>query len=63
MTRSMEEPSDVKALLAMTMLGLGEIIGGYIVGGIRDTMGNRAALFAEMVLMLAAVGTTIRYNQ
>ena len=53
----------MKALLAMTMLGLGEIIGGYIVGGIRDTMGNRAALFAEMVLMLAAVGTTIRYNQ
>ena len=58
----MEDASDVKALLAMTMLGLGEILGGYIVGGIRDKLGNRAALVAEMILLVSAVATVMIYN-
>lgn len=62
MTRSMDEPSDVKALLAMTMLGLGGIIGGYIIGGVRDKLGNRIAIFSEIVLMLAAVALVMVYN-
>jgi predicted MFS family arabinose efflux permease len=44
MTRSMEEVSDTKALLAMAFFGLGEIIGGLGIGRMRDCVSNRAAV-------------------
>jgi hypothetical protein len=38
------------ALLAMTLLGAGEILGGTFIGVIRDKKGYKVALFMEMLL-------------
>ena len=38
----------------MMMLGVGEILGGMLVGGIRDAKGYRVAIIVEIILMLAA---------
>lgn len=56
MTRAMDNSGDLypglpddeskqnqKALFAMTLLGAGEILGGGMVGMIRDKVGNRTA--------------------
>jgi hypothetical protein len=37
------------ALMSMTLLGLGEIFGGNIIGNFRDKYGNRAAYTLEIV--------------
>ena len=47
----------------MTMLGLGEICGGYIIGSIRDRLGNRLAVISEMILLVSALSIVIFYNQ
>ena len=51
------------ALLAMTLLGAGEIFGGLIVGRIRDTKGNRIALLSEMCLLAIGIGMVIWLNE
>jgi predicted MFS family arabinose efflux permease len=40
----------------MTMLGVGEILGGSIVGAVRDKFGNRAAVLTCMIFMMVALG-------
>ena len=51
MTRSMDDPElinnqqlqNITALRALSLLGVGEILGGNIIGPARDWLGNRAA--------------------
>jgi MFS family permease len=46
----------------MTLLGVGEILGGNIIGIFRDKYGNRAAYTFEIVLLLAGVGCVLVFN-
>lgn len=63
MTRAMANSGDIHpdlesdtnnqneaALLAMTLLGAGEILGGTIIGNIRDRTSNRTAFIFEIML-------------
>ena len=63
MTRAMQNSGDLHpdlvddtnkqnetALLAMTLLGAGEIIGGYLIGTVRDKASNKAAYISQMLL-------------
>jgi len=50
------------ALFTMTMLGLGEMIGGGIVGWIRDKTGNKVAFLTEIFLCLISFGCVITLN-
>lgn len=51
------------ALLTMTLLGVGEIFGGLLVGGIRDSKGNRVAIISEMFLLAIGIGCVILLNE
>lgn len=50
------------ALLAMTLLGLGEIFGGQFIGQIRDRKGNKAATLAQICLLLCAIALFVLFN-
>ena len=73
MTRSMADHHDydddknrqnTAALYAMCLLGAGEIIGGQIIGSIRDRIGNNSAIVALLVLTVIAlvVVTILNHN-
>jgi predicted MFS family arabinose efflux permease len=51
------------ALIAMALLGVGEILGGQIIGFIRDRRGNFTAYAVETVLLVAAVILVIVFNE
>jgi len=76
MTRAMQNSPDLhpelidntagqneQALLAMTLLGAGEIMGGNLVGSVRDRAGNRAALVLELGLVVAGASSVLIFNQ
>lgn len=46
----------------MTLLGAGEIIGGSIIGWIRDKTGNKVAFISEMVLCLCGFACILMTN-
>ena len=50
------------ALIAMTLLGAGEILGGTFVGIVRDKKGYRFALVIEMLLQISAVVIVVQIN-
>ena len=50
------------ALLAMIMLGFGEIVGGLIVGKVRDTIGNKPCIFFQILLVAASLFMILRFN-
>lgn len=41
-----------KAMFAMTALGVGEMMGGFFIGFIIDKVGNRAAVYSNLVLIV-----------
>lgn len=51
-----------QALLAMISLGIGEIIGALISGGIQDKQGNRAIILYSLVMTGIAFTVLIIYN-
>ena len=50
------------ALFTMTMLGVGEILGGGVLGRIRDSCGNQVALIVLIIETLAAIGLVLAVN-
>jgi len=50
------------ALFAMTLLGAGEILGGTIIGWVRDKTGNRIAIISEILLLLIGFAFVIVLN-
>ena len=46
----------------MALLGLGEIIGGGLVGFIRDKVGNRLAYFVQILLTIAGMASVLIVN-
>ena len=50
-----------KAMLAMVGLGVGEMLGGQLIGQIIDFKGSRAACLANAVIMLVLTGSTISF--
>ena len=46
----------------MTLLGLGEIFGGQIVGLIKDKVSNRSALLVQIVLTFGAFALVFLFN-
>ena len=49
--------------MTMTLLGAGEMIGGAIIGNIRDYVNNKAAIAANIVLLLISLALMIYINQ
>ena len=49
-------------MLTMALLGLGEIIGGGLVGFIRDKVGNRLAYFVQILLTIAGMASVLIVN-
>jgi predicted MFS family arabinose efflux permease len=47
----------------MAMLGLGEMIGGYVVGQLRDNFGNATAISAQLTLIFLAVISVMTFNR
>jgi MFS family permease len=47
----------------MSALGIGEIIGGQIVGVIKDKIGTKITLFVQMVLTAAGFGMVFLINE
>jgi MFS family permease len=52
-----------EALLAMVMLGIGMILGGWITGGIRDRLGNRICVLTCITFMIIAMTALIWFNE
>lgn len=50
------------ALYAMTLLGIGEIIGGQLIGNIRDKMNNKVAIIMELVLLVISLTVVVIFN-
>lgn len=47
----------------MALLGLGEVIGGYFVGIVRDKFGNTQAYLLQALLLALAVTLVVVYNE
>jgi predicted MFS family arabinose efflux permease len=47
----------------MSLLGAGEIIGGQIIGNIRDRTSNRVAFLSEMVLQISGITLLVVFNE
>jgi predicted MFS family arabinose efflux permease len=47
----------------MAMLGLGEMIGGYVVGQLRDKFGNASAISAQITLTFLAITSVMTFNR
>lgn len=45
------------------MLGVGEMIGGYVVGQFRDKLGNSSAISIQLILTFLAVSSVITFNR
>ena len=54
---------DYTALFTMCLFGAGEVVGGFLVGGIRDRFGNKVCVISLIILTIAAVAFVIAYNQ
>ena len=59
---SSEEKRLRYALFTMTTLGVGEILGGIVLGKIRDALGNKLALIILIIETLVGVGLVIIVN-
>ena len=46
----------------MTLLGVGELVGGFFGGQIRDRFGYKAAIIAVLILMIPAFGMIMAVN-
>jgi len=57
-----EDDRNSWALFTMTMLGLGEILGGGVLGKIRDTCGNKMAFTVLILETLVACGVVLAVN-
>jgi predicted MFS family arabinose efflux permease len=49
--------------MTMSLLGVGEIIGGQIIGNIRDRTSNRVAFLSEIVLQVASIVLLVTLNE
>jgi predicted MFS family arabinose efflux permease len=45
------------------MLGVGEMLGGQIVGAIQDKVSNRAAIISEMIFLVSALTILLIFNE
>ena len=50
------------ALLAMISLGFGEIVGGLVVGKVRDTIGNKPCIIFQILLVAASMFSILFFN-
>ena len=48
---------------ALSLLGAGEILGGNIIGPIRDKLGNKFAYVVEIMFLVAAISLVISVNR
>lgn len=47
----------------MAVLGVGEMIGGYFVGQLRDNFGNSIAIITQLILTSLAVLSVLTFNR
>ena len=47
----------------MAILGLGEVLGGHIIGQLRDQIGNKTAIIIQLVITLAAIIVVLLFNR
>ena len=46
------------SMLAMVLFGVGEILGGFLIGSIVDRFGTKAAIICNLVIILIMFGVT-----
>ena len=51
-----------EALFTMIIRGLGDIVGGNLIGNVRDRISNKAAILTEMFLLATALTLLIAFN-
>jgi MFS family permease len=49
------------SMLAMVLLGVGEILGCFFIGGIVDKFGSRTAIVCNLICILLMIASTIWY--